>query len=108
MESKDKLLEELQVAELMIAQNPCRMPDSVMGALRVAIKGILGTHFMKGASRDQVASYLKRDTRTLTRWSHQFSDFPKPRHDGHQEVSYNWMDVVRWRMKHADIYQRAK
>lgn len=108
MESKDKLLEELQVAELMIAQNPCRMPDSVMGALRVAIKGILGTHFMKGGSRDQVAIYLERDVRTLTRWQKEFPDFPPPRHEGHQEVSYNWMDVVRWKLRHMDIYQRGK
>lgn len=108
MEGKERLLEEIHLAELMVMENPCRMPDKVLAAIYWAIKGLLGDHFMKGASRDQVASYLKRDTRTLTRWSHQFGDFPKPRHDGHQEVSYNWMDVVRWRMKHADIYQRAK
>lgn len=108
MESKEKLLEDLHVTELMVMQNPCRMPDKVLEAISAAIKGLMGTHFMKGASRDQVASYLERDVRTLARWSHQFADFPVPRHEGHLEVSYNWMDVVRWKMKHMDIYLRAK
>lgn len=108
MESKERLLEELHVAELMVMENPCRMPDSVLGALRVAIKGVMGVHFMKGASRDQVASYLERDVRTLGRWAHQFPDFPKARHEGHLEVSYNWMDVVRWKMRHSELYLRAK
>ena len=108
MESKEKLLEELQLAELMVQQNPCRMPDSVLSSLRVAIKGILGTHFMKGGSRDQVASYLERDVRTLTRWQKEFPDFPQPRHEGHHDVTYNWIEIVRWKRKHSDIYQRAK
>lgn len=100
MESKEQLLEDLQVAELMVAQNPCRMPDGVLSALSGTIKGLLGTHFMKGASKEQVAVYLGRDVRTITRWQQQYPDFPRPRHEGHQEVSYNWLEVVRWKVKH--------
>ena len=100
MESKEQLLEDLQVAELMIEQNPCRMPDGVLSALSGTIKGLLGTHFMKGASKEQVAVYLGRDVRTITRWQQQYPDFPKPRHEGHQEVSYNWLEIVRWKVKH--------
>lgn len=108
MESKEKLLEDLHVAELMVMQNPCRMPDRVLMGMHAAMRGLMGVHWMKGASRDQVASFLERDVRTLARWAHQFPDFPKPRHEGHLEVSYNWMDVVRWKMKHTEIYVRAK
>lgn len=108
MESKERLLEDLYVAELMVQQNPCRMPDVVFLALSKTIKGLLGVHFMKGASRDQVAIYLERDVRTLSRWQKTFKDFPQPRHEGHQEVSYNWMDVVRWKLNHTEIYIKAK
>lgn len=100
MESKEQLLEDLQVAELMVAQNPCRMPDGVLSALSGTIKGLLGAHFMKGASKEQVAVYLGRDVRTITRWQQQYPDFPRARHEGHQEVSYNWLEVVRWKVKH--------
>lgn len=108
MQGKHQLLEDMQVAELMVRENPCRMPDSVLMALSWTIKGILGAHFMKGASRDQVAIYLERDVRTLTRWMEKYPDFPRPRHDGHQEVNFCWLDVVRWKLRHRDIYQRDK
>lgn len=108
MEGKDQLLEDIQVAELMVKENPCRMPDGVLTAMSWAIKGMLGTHFMKGASKEQVAVYLKRDVRTITRWQSQYKDFPMPRHEGHQEVSYNWLEVIRWKLKHKDIYKGVR
>lgn len=105
MNEREKLLEEIYVAELLIKENPCGMNGVVFKSIAIVIKGLLSNRFMKGASRTQVARYLGRDVRTLTRWQKEYDDFPKAGHDGHLEVSYNWWDVVKWRLKHNELYK---
>lgn len=102
----EELLKELVIVETMIKENPCRMNHTVMSALREVVHTFIGKNCVEGASRDQVARYLERDVRTITRWQQAYEDFPKPRHDGHKEVSYTWTDVVAWKLAHKDIYER--
>ena len=101
---QQELLTELMVVENMIRENPCRMNMGLIGALKEVMRSFVGKYCIESASKDQVASYLQRDVRTITRWQKDYHDFPQPRHEGHREVSYNWHDVVLWKMKHKEIY----
>ena len=81
------------------------MHDGLIGAIKEVFHGFVGKYCIESASKDQVATYLHRDVRTITRWSHEYSDFPHPRHEGHHEVSYNWMEVIRWKLNHQELFK---
>lgn len=99
---KQELIAQLREVESMIEEDPHLMGDEWMHSLSVVIAGLLSVKYARGASRWRVAQYLGRDVRTLERWEKKFSDFPKPRHDGHHEVEYNWEEVVTWKRKHLE------
>ena len=65
----------------------------------------VGKHCIEGATREQVAKYLERDVRTLSHWREKYHDFPEPKKDFAQNKTYNWLDVIEWKIRHKDIYQ---
>ena len=105
-DNRQQLLEELLTAEVLIRENPCRLNNNVLGALKDVMRSFIGKYCIESASKDQVAIYLQRDVRTISRWMKDYSDFPKPRHEGHHEVSFNWMEVVHWKLKHKELYNK--
>lgn len=106
MESVQKeLIEELLVIETMLKENPCGMEKGLIKALKEVAHSFIGKQCLEGASREQVAKYLQRDVRTLSRWKQEYDDFPTPiLSPGKKEVTYNWMDIVHWKLAHKEIY----
>lgn len=87
----------------MVRENPCGMKSIVLKSITEVLHSFVGRYCIESASKDQVAKYFNRDVRTITRWQQQYPDFPKPRHEGHHEVSYNWEEVVMWKIKHKEM-----
>lgn len=102
---QEELVEELLVLNTIVQENPCGMNLGLMSALKEVVKSFIGKACIEGASREQVARYLGRDVRTITRWKDQYEDFPKSKHQGHKEISYDWIDVVRWKRKHVELFK---
>ena len=107
MESKEQedLLAELMAIEVMVKENPCRVKCGVLSSLREVIHTFIGNHCMAGATREQVAKYFGRDVRTLSHWREKFPDFPKPKKDFAQNKTYNWLDVVKWKINHKELFE---
>lgn len=103
---EDELLNELLVIQTLVVENPCRMNAAVKKGISVAIKTLIGSHLGSGASREQAARYLERDVRTLTRWRELYEDFPKPRHEGHLEISYDWVELIKFKLAHPELFNR--
>ena len=103
--NKEDLLRELAVINTMITENPCGLKDSLFSSLKDVIKSIIGTHCIKGATREQVAKYFGRDVRTLSHWKEKFPDFPSPKKDFSANKTYNWMDIIEWKLKHKEIWE---
>lgn len=106
--NKQELLEELLTIETLVRENPCRMRDGLIGAIKEVFHSFVGKYCIESASKDQVAIYFNRNVRTITRWMQTYPDFPKPRHEGHHEVSYNWVEVVQWKLKHHDLFNEKE
>lgn len=101
MNGKDKLKEQVRRLEMISEENPCRLPDNLLGKVADAIEVIIGHEYAKGISRDDVARYLGISTRTLERWQIEHKDFPKPRHKGFKSVSYDCDEIIEWKKKHS-------
>lgn len=107
MESKEQedLLAELIAIEVMVKENPCRVKCGVLSSLREVIHSFIGTHCMAGATREQVAKYFGRDVRTLSHWKEKYDDFPEPKKDFAMNKTYNWLDIVKWKLKHKELFE---
>ena len=103
--SKEELLVELAVVETMIKENPCGLRGSIFEALKDVVKTFIGTHCVQGATREQVAKYFGRDVRTISHWKEKYDDFPKPKKDFAQNKTYNWLDVVKWKINHKELFE---
>ena len=101
---QEELAEELMIMQSLIEENPCKMKHSLLTALKDVVHSFIGKNCIEGASREQVARYFGRDVRTLTRWKNTYADFPVARHNGHKEVSYDWIDIVRWKLSHKELW----
>lgn len=101
----EELLRELLVVEHIVRENPCKMNTGVIKSLTNVIHNFIGEQCMENASRTDVARYYGRDVRTITRWKEQYPDFPVAHHHGHREISYNWFDVVKWKIKHKELWE---
>lgn len=108
MESKEQedLLAELMAIEVMVKENPCKVKCGVLSSLREVIHTFIGNHCMAGATREQVAKYFERDVRTISHWREKFDDFPKPKKDFAQNKTYNWLDVVKWKINHKELFEK--
>jgi hypothetical protein len=42
--------------------------------------------------------------RTISHWKERFDDFPKPKKDFAQNKTYNWLDVIEWKIRHKELY----
>lgn len=104
--NKEDLLIELAVINTMITENPCGLKESLFSSLKDVIKSIIGTHCIKGATREQVAKYFGRDVRTLSHWREKFPDFPTPKKDFASNKTYNWMEVIEFKLKHPELFQK--
>ena len=107
MESKEQqdLLAELMAIEVMVKENPCKIKCGVLSSLREVIHAFIGNHCMAGATREQVAKYFERDVRTISHWKEKYDDFPKPKKDFAQNKTYNWIDVVKWKINHKELFE---
>lgn len=107
MESKEQqdLLAELMAIEVMVKENPCKVKCGVLASLKEVIHSFIGNHCMAGATREQVAKYFERDVRTISHWREKYDDFPQPKKDFAQNKTYNWIDVVKWKLKHKELFE---
>lgn len=107
MENKEQedLLMELMAIEVMVKENPCKVKCGVLASLKDVIHSFIGQHCMAGATREQVAKYLERDVRTISFWKEKYDDFPEPKKDFAKNKTYNWLDIVKWKMKHRELYE---
>lgn len=103
--SKEELLMELAVVNTMITENPCGLKESLFNSLKDVIKSIICAHCIKGATREQVAKYFQRDVRTLSHWKDKYDDFPECKKDFAHNKTYNWMDIIEWKLKHKEIWE---
>ena len=106
MEDKEKedLLIEIAVVEKLVKENPCRMKAGIFHALRDVVHSFIGKHCIEGATREQVAKYLERDVRTISYWREKYHDFPEPKKDFAHNKTYNWLDVIEWKIRHKELY----
>lgn len=97
---------ELAVINTMIAENPCGLKDSLFSSLKDVIKSIIGTHCIKGATREQVAKYFGRDVRTISHWREKYPDFPEPKKNFANNKTYNWMDIIEFKLRHRELAEK--
>lgn len=107
MAMNKELLHDLSALSILIEENPCGMKNGLIKSLADVVRGIIIQRCTEGASREQVARYLKRDVRTIARWQNMYDDFPERKHCGHKEVSYNWLDVVKWKKNHSELFEES-
>lgn len=103
--SKEELLAELAVVETMIKENPCGLRVNIFEALKDVVKTFIGTHCVQGATREQVAKYFGRDVRTISHWKEKYDDFPEPQKNFAQNKTYNWMDIIKWKIDHKGLFE---
>ena len=106
MESRDKeeLLVELAVIETMVRENPCGLKAGLLHSLKEVVRSFIGNHCVQGATREQVAKYFSRDVRTISHWREKFDDFPTPKKDFANNKTYNWMDIIEWKLRHKELF----
>lgn len=105
MESnQQELLVEVMTIETLVKENPCHMKDGLIGALKEVMHSFIGKYCIEHASKEQVALYLGKDIRTISNWQRKYPDFPIGKKTGYIEKSYNWMDIVRWKLKHKELF----
>lgn len=97
MNGREELREEVKLVELMIEENPCKMPDGIFSVLAKGLKALVKEHTEGRMSRSDVASHFHVSERTIQRWEEE-RDFPKPHRHGHKELSYNADEIIRWKM----------
>lgn len=103
--NKEDLLIELAVIETMVRENPCGLRDGLLRSLKDVIRTFIGNHCVQGATREQVAKYFQRDVRTLSHWKDKYDDFPECKKDFAHNKTYNWMDIIEWKLKHKEIWE---
>lgn len=103
--NQEELLKELIIVETMVKENPCRMKQGLLSSLTEVVRSFIGKHCIEGATREQVAKYFQRDVRTISHWKDRYDDFPKVKKDFSQNKTYNWIDIVEWKLKHKELYE---
>lgn len=105
MEGREELREALMVCEILAEENPCRMKDFSLAAIAKALKTLLSKEYTHGMNQRALGKYYGVDARTIQRWSHKYPDFPKGRHDGDKEVTYEPMECVAWKKAHGELFK---
>ena len=91
---KTELINDLADLQTLVRENPCKLSHTLLAALHEVLCNFIGRHCIGTASKDQVAIFFNRDVRTISRWQERYPDFPQPRHNGHREVGYDWMEIL--------------
>lgn len=102
MEGKEELMDAIGLCMALAEENPCRMKDMTMGTIAKALRALVSKEYTHGMNQRQLGKYLGVDARTIQRWAKKYPDFPKGRHDGDKEVTYEMEEVVRWKRKHEE------
>ena len=102
MEGQEDLREAIGLCMALAEENPCRMKDMTMGTIAKALRALVSKEYTHGMNQRQLGKYLGVDARTIQRWAKKYPDFPKGRHDGDKEVTYEMEEVVRWKRKHEE------
>lgn len=105
---QDELLREMLVIETMVKENPCRMKKGLISSLTDVVRSFIGQHCIEGATREQVAKYLGRDVRSLSHYKAKYKDFPDTITNFAHNKTYNWIDIIGWKLKHKDIFEKQK
>lgn len=103
--NQEELLREILVVETMVKENPCGMKQRIISSLTEVVRSFIGQHCIEGATREQVAKYLGRDVRSLAHYKAKYDDFPKTIKNFAHNKTYNWMDIIDWKLKHKDIFE---
>lgn len=108
MENKERedLLSELAVIETMVRENLCGLKSSMFNSIKDIFHSVVGNYCLRGATREQVAKYLNRDVRTLSHWKEKYADFPSPKKDFAQNKTYNWMEIISWKLNHRELFDK--
>lgn len=96
------------MCEELTEENPCGMKDMAMGMLAKGLKALLSRDYAKSMNQRALGKYYGVDARTIQRWAKKYSDFPKGRHDGDKEVTYEMEEVVAWKKKHLEVWERTR
>lgn len=103
--NKEDLLIELEVIKTMVSENPCGLKEGLFRSLKEVFRSFVGNHCVQGATREQVAKYFNRDVRTLSHWREKYPDFPAPKKDFSMNKTYNWMDIIEWKLRHRELFE---
>lgn len=100
---REELIEAIAVCDILAHENPCRMRDFSLGMIAKALKALVGKEYTRGMNQRALGKYYRVDARTIQRWAHKYPDFPKGRHDGDKEVSYDPLEVVAFKRAHPEL-----
>ena len=107
MEGKEDLRAAIGLCMARAEENPCRMKDMTMGTIAKALRALVSKEYTHGMNQRQLGKYYGVDARTIQRWAKKYPDFPKGRHDGDKEVTYEMEEVVMWKRKHPELLSRT-
>lgn len=104
MDGKEELKEAIELCQMMAEENPCQMKDGALRMLAKGVKALFARECAGGMNQRALGKYYGVDARTIQRWAKKFPDFPKGRHDGDKEVTYDTQEVVAWKKKHPELF----
>ena len=107
MEGKEELKEALLICEMLAEENPCMMKDLSLGAIAKALMALVGKEYTRGMNQRALGKYYGVDARTIQRWAHKHPDFPKGRHDGDKEGTYDPREVIAFRKSHPELLSKT-
>lgn len=106
MEGKAALLECLAAFEVLAKENPRRLADQSLGLLAQGLRVLLCRDCLGGMNQRALGKYYGVDARTIQRWAHRYTDFPRGRHDGNKYICYDTMEVMDFRKNHKELFER--
>ena len=107
MEGQKELKESISLCMALAEENPCQMKDMAMGAIAKALRALVSKDYTHGMNQRQLGKYYGVDARTIQRWAKKYPDFPKGRHDGDKEVTYDPKEVIAFRKNHPELLSKT-
>ena len=93
-EGQQEFIELAHVLGDLAVENPCRMSDDLFGSFAKSLRGVISGELRSSLSREEAARYLHVSTRTLKRMQDR-GEMAKPQRDGHKELSFPMVNLVK-------------
>lgn len=97
---KEELQAQIELLDLLVEENPCRLPDTAFSSIATAIKCIIGRQAKKEMSMEEVSLYFNTTPRTIRRWQ-QSRNFPNGHRLGHRELSFYADEIAKWKLENS-------